>query len=70
MVKLISDQGNEVGFRLVEVGVPEEAGYGEFAAEVPYSVSAPTAALLVVLEGAGSLSDVIHLSSIDVLLSP
>jgi hypothetical protein len=70
MVKLISDQGNEVGFRLVEVGVPEEAGYGEFAAEVPYTVSAPTAALLVVLEGAGSLSDVTHLSSIDVLLSP
>lgn len=70
MVKLISDQGSEVGFRLVEVGEPEEGGYGAFAAEVPYTVIAPTPALLVVLEGGASLSDVVHLSSIDVLLSP
>jgi hypothetical protein len=70
MAKLISDQGNEVGFRLVEVGAPGEGGYGAFAAEVPYTVSQPTPALLVLLEGGSSLADVIHLSSIEVLLSP
>jgi hypothetical protein len=70
MVKLISDQGNEVGFRLVDVDAPGEGGYGTFAIEVPYTVSQPTPALLVVLEGASTLADVIHLSSIDVLLSP
>ena len=70
MVKLISDQGSEVGFRLVDVGTPGEGGYGAFAAEVPYTVSQPTPSLLVVLEGGSSLADVIHLSSIDVLLSP
>ena len=70
MVKLISDQGNEVGFRLVDVDPPGEGGYGAFAAEVPYTVSQPTQALMVVLEGGSSLADVIHLSSIDVLLSP
>jgi hypothetical protein len=70
MVKLLTDKGTEVGFRLVEVEASIDGGYGTFAAEVPYTVSAPTPALLVVLEGATSLADVIHLSSLEVLLSP
>lgn len=70
MIKLLTTKGNEVGFRLAEVGAPGEGGYGEFAIEVPYSVSEPTPALLVVLEGGESLADVIHLSSLEVLLSP
>jgi hypothetical protein len=70
MVKLITDQGNEVGFRLVDVNASGEAGYDTFAAEVPYTVTEPTPALLIVLEGASSLADVIHSSSLEVLLSP
>lgn len=70
MVKLITDKGNEVGFRLVNVDTPAGGGYGTFAVEVPYTVSQPTPALLVVLEGASNLANVIHLSSIEVLLSP
>jgi hypothetical protein len=70
MVKLVTAQGAEPGFRLAEVGAPGLDGYSEFAVEVPYTVSKPTPALLVVEEGASSLSDVIHLSSFEVLLSP
>jgi hypothetical protein len=70
MVKLVTAKGGEVGFRLADVTFPEGGGYGEFAVEVPYKVSEPTPALLVVLEPGASLSDVIHLSSIEVLLSP
>ena len=70
MVKLITDEGNEVGFRLVDVNASTESGYRTFATEVTYTVSKPTPALLIVLEGASSLADVIHSSSLEVLLSP
>jgi hypothetical protein len=70
MVKLITAKGSEPGFRLAEVDPHAAGDYGTFAIEVPYTVSEPTSALLVVLEGGGSLTDVIHLSSIEVLLSP
>ena len=70
MIKLVTAKGGEPGFRLAEVDPHTAGGYGTFAIEVPYTVSEPTPALLVVQEGAGSLSDVIHLSSIEVLLSP
>jgi hypothetical protein len=70
MVKLVTAQGSEVGFRLAEVQPSGNGGYSEFAVEVAYKVSEPTPALLVVLEPGTSLSDVIHLSSFEVLLSP
>jgi len=70
MVKLVTATGGEVGFRLADVVFQDGDSYGEFAVEVPYKVSEPTPALLVILEPGASLSDVIHLSSIEVLLSP
>jgi hypothetical protein len=70
LVRLITPQGAEVGFRLVEVNPTSQGGYGVFTAEVPYTISKPTAALLVVQESAGSLENVIHLSSVEIMLSP
>jgi len=76
LVKLVTAKGGEVGFRLADVSYQQGGatlpggGYGEFAVEVPYKVSEPTPALLVVLEPGASLSDVIHLASLEVLLSP
>lgn len=70
MVKLITTTGSEVGFRLAEVDAPAEGDFATFAVEVSYTVSEPTPALLVVQQGAGTLNDIAHLSSIEVLLSP
>jgi len=70
LVKLVTTTGSEVGARLAEVDVPAEGGYGTFVVEVSYTVSQPTPALLVVQQGAATLNDVIHLSSMEVLLSP
>jgi hypothetical protein len=69
-VKLVTAKGSQVGFRLAEVQGASPGGYGEFAVEVPYTVSEPTLALLIVQEGGASLDDIIHLTSFEVLLSP
>lgn len=70
MVRLIDEQGSEVGSRLAGVQIPEGSQYGSFAIEVPYNVSAATRVLLVITAGGASLNDVIHLSSREILLSP
>ncbi|MGW8250679.1 MAG: hypothetical protein ACWGO1_08565, partial [Anaerolineales bacterium] len=70
LVRLVTAEGKEVGMRLAGVGPHDPGGFGEFAVEVPYNISDPTKALLTVTEGADSISDVIRLSSIEVMLSP
>jgi hypothetical protein len=45
-------------------------GYGAFAADVPYTVTEVTPALLVVYESGGTLSEIAHLASVELLLSP
>jgi hypothetical protein len=70
LARLITEEGNEVGMRLANIALPPEGGYGSFAVEVPYQVSQPTPALLVVSAGEMDNTDLIHLSSVEVLLSP
>ncbi len=70
LVRLITAEGREVGMRLAGVDAPAPGKYGEFVVEVPYNIVDPTKVLVIVTEGANSLSDVIHLSSIEVMLSP
>lgn len=70
LVRLVTAEGREVGMRLAGVNGPGPGSYGEFVVEVPYNIGDPTKVLLTVTEGADSLSDVIHLSSIEVMLSP
>lgn len=70
MVRLVTAEGKEVGMRLAGVDTPGPGSYGTFAVEVPYKIENPTKALLTVTEGADSISDVIHLASIEVMLSP
>lgn len=69
-VELLSQDGLNLGHRLAAVEVRVPGGYGTFAAEVPYSVSEVTPALLVVYESGGTLSEIAHLASVEVLLSP
>jgi hypothetical protein len=78
LARLIAEDGQEVGMRLANVaGDPESPdaglpvdGYNLYAVEVPYRVSQPTPALLVVSVGDADNTDIIHLTNVEVLLSP
>jgi hypothetical protein len=70
MVRLVDENGREVGMRLAGVDTPQLGSYGPFAVEVPYKISDPTKVLLTVMEGGANYSDPIHISSMDVMLSP
>lgn len=69
-VMLVGEDGRILGQRLASVSIPIPGDYGTFIAEVPYSVSDPTPALLVVFEEGGGMSDLTYLTSIHVLLAP
>lgn len=70
MLQLIAQDGRVLGKRVTNVLPPDEGSMGSFTVEVPYEVEEATSALLVVWQGEGSLSNVIYLSSVEVLLSP
>ena len=70
VVRLLTAKGEQVGMRLASVEAQQPGGYGQFAVEVPYQISNPTKALLIVSGSANDLSDIIYLSSIEVMLSP
>ncbi len=70
MMQLITQSGNIVGNRVTDVKASKDGGLGTFTAEVPYNVEEVTPALLVVWQGKDSISNIIYLSSVEVLLSP
>lgn len=70
LIRLINTDGAEVGMRLANISAPDSQGYGTFAVDVPYKVSQPEKVLLTVSEGETSISDTIHLSSLEVMVSP
>jgi hypothetical protein len=67
---LIDENGRVLGHRLASVSIPIPGDYGTFAAEVPYKVSDITPALLVVFEDGGQISEIAHLASLEVILTP
>jgi hypothetical protein len=69
-VSIIDESGRIVGQRLTGVGPSAPGGYGAFTVEVPYTVTEPTPVLVTVSEDGGTLSDLSHLASVQVLLSP
>ncbi len=70
MMELIDQEGKIVGKRVTDVKPAKEGGLGHFTTEIPYDVKEVTPALLVVWQGKGTISNVIYLSSVEVLLSP
>ncbi|MCS6906326.1 MAG: hypothetical protein RML93_00420 [Anaerolineales bacterium] len=70
MAQLLNAEGKVLGQRVTSVQPAEELGLGSFNTEVPYTVSEPTPALLVVWQGAGNLSNILYLASVEVLLTP
>jgi hypothetical protein len=70
MIRLLTSDGQEIGMRLANISAPGDEGYGLFAVDVPYTVSEPTPVLLTVSEGEASITDFIHISSLEVVVSP
>lgn len=69
-VVVYGSDGKVLGNRLAGIEFPIPGDYGIFQAAVPYSVNDITPALVVVYEEGGDVSDIAHLSSLDVILSP
>lgn len=69
-VALIAEDGRVLGQRLagVEPGAPGE--YRAFSAEVPYFVSQAVPVMLAVYEEGGYISNLLHLTSIEIIISP
>jgi hypothetical protein len=69
-VELIASDGRVVGSRLAGVSPSQTVSHSLFATEVSYEVSAPTWVRLTVSERGNRLPGEIHLSSVEILLSP
>lgn len=69
-VQLITPDGQIVGHRLAELVTDPGEDYGHFAIEVIYQVDKTTNARIAVSQGESGINDIIHLSSLEVMLSP
>jgi hypothetical protein len=69
-VHLVDERGKVVGQRLAGLDYQASQGYIPFSAEVPYKVDEPTPVRLVVYAGGMPRSEIMHLSSIEILLNP
>lgn len=69
-IALIDENGLTLGGRLAGVNTNMPGGYGEFFAEVPYTVTTLTPALLIIYEENQSTQEKIYLTSVEVVLSP
>ncbi len=71
LVELVATDGRILGSRLAGIAPQQEdGGHRLFAAEVPFSVSAPTWVRVTVRDNSGRLPGPKYVSSVEVLLSP
>lgn len=69
-VELITEDGKIVGQRLAGVTPGPSGAYATFTAEVPYSVVQDTPVRVIVYQDGNPISDIKHLSSIEIVLTP
>ncbi len=70
LVELVASDGTVVGYRQLFVTPQGDGSHTPFSIDVPYQVSAPTWVRLLVEESSWRIPGVVHLSSVEVLLSP
>ena len=71
VIELQTTNGRIAGIsHMVHVDEAPVGSYGEFAVDIPYSVEEPTRVRLVVWERGDRIPGVVHLSSLEVMLSP
>lgn len=69
-VQLVDEDGRVVGQRLAAVTRDPDGGYGPFAVDVPYSVTSLTPVRVIIYEDGEGISPIVHLTSLEVMLSP
>ena len=69
-VMLVGEDGRILGQRLAGITILVPGDYGTFLAEVPYTVTEVTPALLTIFEEGGTISSTSFLTSLKVLLAP
>jgi hypothetical protein len=70
LIELQASDGKIVGTRQVAVAPVPGSSYGAFEIDVPYAVSATTRVRLAVWEPGVDIPGILHLSSLEVMLSP
>ncbi|NMC12347.1 MAG: hypothetical protein GYA34_05625 [Chloroflexi bacterium] len=70
MIELVDQNGKVVGKRVCSLSEPDTSGYGTFLIDVPYTVSESTPVLITVWQSDDGFSNIIHLTSREILLSP
>jgi hypothetical protein len=70
VVEIIDDEGSILGFGLAPIVIPENSDYGLFATEINFEVEEVKWVRVVVRERGGRIPGNVHLSSVEVVLSP
>ncbi len=69
-IELQTNSGNIVGSRQVAVTPIPGSSYGAFAVDVPFTISEPSRVRLLVWEPGDQIPGIVHLSSLEIMLSP
>lgn len=69
-IEIVSSDGRIVGTRQVSLTPSEESSYGNFAIDVPYTISSTQSVRVQVWEPGDRIPGIVNLSSVEVLLAP
>ena len=69
-IEIVTSDGKIVGTRQVSVNPPDGSQFGSFAIDVPYNIASTNRVRVQVWEPGSPIPGIIHLSSVEVLLSP
>ncbi len=70
MIQLVAQDGKVVGKRVCSLSKPDASDYGVFVIDVPFTVTESTPVLMTAWQSVGGFSNIIHLTSQEILLSP
>jgi hypothetical protein len=70
MIQLVAQDGKIVGKRVCSLSEPDASDYGLFVIDVPFTVTESTPVLMTAWQSDGGFSNIIHLTSQEILLSP
>lgn len=70
MIQLVAEDGKVVGKRICSLTPPDASDYGMYVIDVPFTVTESTPVLMMVWQSDDGFSNIIHLTSQEILLSP
>ncbi len=69
MIQLVAEDGKVVGKRICSLTPPDASDYGMYVIDVPFTVTESTPVLMMVWQSDDGFSNIIHLTSQEILLS-